>query len=67
MWAVKQFFAAREIRDAYNETRPGEHIRVVNIRCRPFKLYRIGRVEEMDADPWLYAGNGRLRLNQPRG
>src|SRR6266540_3053518 len=30
-WAVRQFFAARDIRDIYNESHPGEHNRVVSL------------------------------------
>jgi len=27
-WAVRQFFAAKDIRDTYNESHPGEYNRV---------------------------------------
>jgi len=31
-WAVKQFFAAKDIRDTYNESQPGEYNRVGSLQ-----------------------------------
>ena len=67
-WAVRQFFAAREIRDEYNRSRPGRssnysHDVTMWLQWWP----RSAKVEAMDVSSWPYGRNGRVHLCWSRG
>jgi len=64
-WAVRQFFAAREIRDTYNERHPGEYGTVKRRETDSDKCAsRFARVEEMDVDARPFIRYGRVHSHR---